>query len=235
MKEKNHPAHILYVEDDDTIAFLTKDNLQLKGYQVIHVRDGVEALERFRSKTFHLCIIDIMLPRMDGYSLAREIRKSDREVPILFLSAKSLTEDKIKGLSIGADDYITKPFSIDELVLRMEVFLKRSQVFRKMGYSIYSVGSLKFNSENHRIEIRGEKIGLTQRENELLQFLFENRNRLVRREEILNTIWGDDDYFLGRSLDVFISRLRKILSNEPSIQIQNIHGVGYRFLTGTTD
>jgi len=222
---------ILYVEDDETIAFLTKDNLQMKGYEVVHAKDGLEALEYFRRDKFRLCIIDIMLPHMDGYTLAKAIRKEDADVPVLFLSAKSLPEDKIKGLSLGGDDYITKPFSVDELALRIGVFLKRSRVYGGQNKERFTIGNVQYHYDEQIIIVNNKKIDLTQRENELMKFLFENCNRVIRREEILKTVWGDDDYFLGRSLDVFISRIRKIFASGTSISIRNIHGVGYRFNT----
>lgn len=221
---------ILYVEDDETIAYLTKDNLTLRGYNVEHAGDGETAYKLFQQRKFHLCIIDIMLPVMDGWTLATKIRKIDSVVPILFLSAKSLVEDKIKGLSIGGDDYITKPFSIDELVLRIEVFLKRSNIQSSLPETTIKMGNITIDFKNQCINLSDRKIELTQRENELLRFLIGQANRVVKREEILKEVWGDNDYFLGRSLDVFISRLRKILAPEPSIQIQNIHGVGFRLM-----
>jgi DNA-binding response OmpR family regulator len=219
---------VLYVEDDETIAYLTKDSLILKGYHVEHAEDGETAFAIFQQKKFHLCIIDIMLPVMDGWTLAQKIREIDSAIPILFLSAKSLVEDKIRGLSLGADDYITKPFSIDELVLRMEVFLKRSSIQSPIPESLFKMGNLTIDFKNQCIFLPDRTIELTQRENELLRFLIDQANRIVKREEILKEVWGDNDYFLGRSLDVFISRLRKILAPESSIQIQNIHGVGFR-------
>jgi DNA-binding response OmpR family regulator len=223
---------ILYVEDDETIAYLTRDNLELRGYTIDHVPDGRQALEHFRSNIYDLCLVDIMLPELDGYTLAMEIRKLNSSVPILFLTAKSLTEDKIRGLTLGADDYITKPFSIDELVLRIEVFLRRSSMSSDKVVQLIHIGKSEYDFANQTIKIADRKITLTQRENELLKFLIENSNRLIRREEILKNIWGDDDYFLGRSLDVFISRLRKIFRKEPSVEIENVHGVGFRFNTG---
>jgi DNA-binding response OmpR family regulator len=233
MMKVSEKVSVLYVEDDETIAFLTKDNLSLRGYHVEHAINGAMALELFLRNTFHICIIDIMLPVMDGWSLAKKIREMDDSVPILFLSAKSLVEDKIKGLSLGADDYITKPFSIEELVLRMEVFLKRSDIRKSDHDTRVRIGNTVIDFENQCVLLPEGKTDLTQRENELLRFMLAQSNRVIRREDILKEIWGDDDYFLGRSLDVFISRLRKILSPEPAIQIENIHGVGFRVVIDT--
>jgi DNA-binding response OmpR family regulator len=228
MNATTNPISVLYVEDDETIACITKDYLVLKGYTVDHTKDGVSAYELFRQKKFQLCIIDIMLPLMDGWSLAKKIREVDTSVPILFLSAKSQVDDKIKGLSLGADDYITKPFSIEELVLRMEVFLKRSKTVDTAPKTIIQIGKATIDFNNQYILFEGRKAGLTRREAELLRFLIERSERIVKRDEILREVWGDNDYFLGRSLDVFISRLRKILVPEKAIRIENIHGVGFR-------
>lgn len=228
---KFRDIRILYVEDDETIAYLTKDNLELRGYKVDHVPDGVMAMESFESESYDLCLFDIMLPRLDGYTLTSRIREIDPDIPILFLSAKSMTEDKIKGLSLGGDDYITKPFSIDELVLRIEVFLKRRISQISDVQDIYRLANVEYDYPNQLIHIKGKQIKLTQRENDLLKYLFENSNKLIKREDILKSVWGDDDYFLGRSLDVFISRLRKIFNSETAIKIENIHGVGFRFIT----
>ena len=226
----NRQVHILYVEDDETIAFLTRDNLELRGYRLDHVQDGIEALDHFDKNSYDLCLIDIMLPKMDGYSLATRIRQKNRDIPILFLTAKSLTEDKIKGFSLGADDFITKPFSIDELVLRIEVFIKWSKNSVPDRSAIIRLGNAEYDYPNQRIKAAGKDIQLTQRENELLKYLIEHSNHLVKREDILKSIWGDDDYFLGRSLDVFVSRLRKILKSVPEVKIENVHGVGFRFI-----
>lgn len=221
---------ILYAEDDEILAFLTVDNLEQQGYDVVHCADGKLCLEQFRQQRFDLCILDIMLPKMDGFDLAAAIRKADTEIPLLFLSAKTLKEDRLKGLRLGADDYLVKPFSIEELVLKIEVFLKRSM--KKINKNtLYEIGSYQFDSRNMFIFNEKEKIALTQRESELLKLFIDNKNRVLKREEILKSLWGDDDYFMGRSLDVFISRLRKILANETGIAIENLHGIGFRFST----
>jgi DNA-binding response OmpR family regulator len=219
---------LLYAEDDETLAFLTKDNLEQQGYEVVHCPDGSLCLEQFKNRRFDLCILDIMLPKMDGFDLAAAIRKADSDVPIIFLSAKTLKEDRLKGLRLGADDYLVKPFSIEELILKIEVFLKRSAK-KAPRKGLYQIGKYQFDSENMTVFNDDEKIALTQRESELLKLFIDNKNRVLKREEILKSLWGDDDYFMGRSLDVFISRLRKILTNEKGIAIENQHGVGFRF------
>ncbi|HEX8015401.1 MAG TPA: response regulator transcription factor, partial [Flavobacterium sp.] len=199
-------SKILYTEDDETLAFLTKDNLEQNNYEVIHCADGKSGLESFRNQHFDICIFDIMMPKMDGFELAEEIRKTDTDVPIIFLSAKTLKEDRIKGLRLGADDYLVKPFSIEELMLKIEVFLKRSQKNSKVEKSIYEIGKYQFDTKNFILFNADEKIGLTQREAELLKLFLDNKNSVLKREQILTALWGTDDYFMGRSLDVFISR-----------------------------
>ena len=219
---------ILYAEDDETLAFLTKDNLE-QNYEVTHCSDGEMALETFKNDSFDVCVFDIMMPKMDGFELAEAVRKLNSDVPILFLSAKTLKEDRIKGLRIGADDYLVKPFSIEELLLKIEIFLKRTNKNTVVENKNYTVGKYQFDSKNFLVFNADEKITLTQRESDLLKFFIENKNVVLKREQILKSLWGEDDYFMGRSLDVFISRLRKILANEAGISIENLHGIGFRF------
>lgn len=219
---------ILYAEDDETLAFLTKDNLE-QNYEVTHCSDGEIALETFKKGSFDICVFDIMMPKKDGFELAEEIRKINSEVPIIFLSAKTLKEDRIKGLRIGADDYLVKPFSIEELLLKIEVFLKRTNKISSTEQTTIKVGKYQFDSKNFIVFNEDEKITLTQRESDLLKFFLQNKNVVLKREQILKSLWGEDDYFMGRSLDVFISRLRKILVNEKGISIENLHGIGFRF------
>lgn len=219
-------AHLLYVEDDESLGFVTRDHLELQGYAVTHCADGYYALQALKNQTFDLCLLDVMLPGIDGFSLAKEIRKTNMEIPILFLTAKSLKEDKIQGFRLGADDFITKPFSIEELILRIEVFLRRRKV-DEVPASFIPMGSCHFNHTKLELTCMGNVRRLTQREADLLLFLWKNRNQVVRRSTILENIWGEDDYFLGRSLDVFISRLRKYVKDDISVKIENIHGVGF--------
>ncbi|RYZ80563.1 MAG: response regulator transcription factor [Proteobacteria bacterium] len=221
---------ILYAEDDETLAFLTTDNLELQGYDVTHCADGVSCFDAFQRLEFDICILDIMMPRRDGFDVARDIRSINPDVPIIFLSAKTLKEDRIKGLRLGADDYLIKPFSIEELVLKIEVFLKRSQKIPAVQKLQYPVGKFTFDPENYTLTFGQETIAMTQRESELLKLFLDNKNTVMKREQILKSLWGNDDYFMGRSLDVFISRLRKILVNEQGIVIENLHGIGFRFL-----
>lgn len=223
---------ILYAEDDETLAFLTKDNLEQNNYEVIHCSNGKSALKIFEEEEFDICIFDIMMPKMDGFELAEAVRKIDLDVPIIFLSAKTLKEDRIKGLRLGADDYLVKPFSIEELLLKVEIFLKRSQKNIPTAKTIYEVGKYQFDTKNFILFNDEEKVGLTQREAELLKLFLDHKNSVLKREQILTSLWGTDDYFMGRSLDVFISRLRKILANEDGISIENLHGIGFRFSIG---
>ncbi|WP_268847351.1 response regulator transcription factor [Flavobacterium aestivum] len=222
-------VQILYTEDDATLAFLTKDNLEQNHYEVTHCEDGKNGFEVFKKGTFDICILDIMMPKMDGFELATEIRKLDADIPIIFLSAKTLKEDRIKGLRLGADDYLVKPFSIEELLLKIEIFLRRSRKNNTVEKSIYEIGKYQFDTKNFILFNETEKITLTQREADLLKLFLDNKNVVLKREQILTSLWGDDDYFMGRSLDVFISRLRKILVNEKGIAIENLHGIGFRF------
>ncbi|EKT4499621.1 response regulator transcription factor [Flavobacterium psychrophilum] len=220
---------ILYTEDDETLAFLTKDNLEQNNYNITHCNDGQIALDTFKNNSFDICILDIMMPKIDGFELATAIRKLNTNIPILFLSAKTLKEDRIKGLKLGADDYLIKPFSIEELLLKIEIFLKRSLKNNFEEKNIYTLGKYQFDSKNYVIFTDDQKIKLTERESQLLKFFLNNKNVVLKREEILKSLWGDDDYFMGRSLDVFISRLRKILAHEEKIFIENLHGIGFRF------
>ncbi|MFT3909700.1 MAG: response regulator transcription factor [Ferruginibacter sp.] len=223
-------TRILYAEDDETLAFLTVDNLTQHGYEVDHYADGETCLKAFASGSYDICILDVMLPGLDGFALATEIRKHNQHIPIIFLSAKTLKEDRIKGLRLGADDYLVKPFSIEELVLKIEVFITRSQKNIDVKSQLYKVGSYQFDPANFILYNDNEEVSLTQREAELLKFFLDNKNQVLKREQILNSLWGQDDYFLGRSLDVFVSRLRKILTKDGSVKIENIHSIGFKFV-----
>ncbi|MFN8353257.1 MAG: response regulator transcription factor [Spirosomataceae bacterium] len=219
---------ILLVEDDDSLGFVVKDNLEMSGYAVNWQKNGKAGKTTFGQNAFDLCILDVMLPEMDGFTLAEHIRQSGSEVPIIFLTAKSLKEDRIQGFKIGGDDYLTKPFSIEELVLRIEVILKRSGKKNGQATTTQAVGQYQFDSKNLKLSHSDGDSELTQREAELLKLLLQHKNNVVSREKILIDLWGEDDYFKGRSLDVFITRLRKYLSHDPTIKLVNVHGVGFR-------
>lgn len=222
-------ARILYVEDDEVLAYVTKDNLELNKYSVIHCLNGKDALKTFKENDFDLCLLDVMLPEMDGFTLAKEIRSRNQEIPLLFLTAKSLKEDKIAGLQLGADDYITKPFSIEELILKIEIFLKRKFIATSSNnQDNFGIGQYSFEYSNLILKGPEDEKKLTQKEADLLKLLIEQKNQIVKRSMILERLWGKNDYFMGRSMDVFISRLRKYLKADTTLNIENIHGVGFR-------
>ncbi|SHG90105.1 DNA-binding response regulator, OmpR family, contains REC and winged-helix (wHTH) domain [Chryseobacterium oranimense] len=220
-------SKILYAEDDKTIAFLIQDSLE-SYYDINCYSDGRSALDAFNSQSFDICLLDIMMPELNGFELAQQIRDKNSEIPIIFISAKALKEDRIKGLKLGADDYLVKPFSIEELILKIEVFLKRTKRTDTSPLK-YKVGRYDFDPKNYILQDAENSITLTQRESELLLYFIRNKNMVLKRQDILKAIWGDDDYFMGRSLDVFISRLRKVLADEQNILIENLHGIGFRF------
>jgi DNA-binding response OmpR family regulator len=218
---------LLVVEDDPNLGFVIQDNLSMKGYDVTLGRDGEEGLKLFQESTFQLCILDVMMPKKDGLSLARLIREQSPDIPILFLTAKAMTEDKLEGFHTGADDYITKPFSLEELFCRIEVFLRRGKSTLETD-KIITLGNYHFDYSNFKLTNHQTERTLTSREAGVLRLLYTHRDRVLKREEILKAVWGDDDYFLGRSMDVFISKLRKYLKDDPSVQIVNYHGVGFK-------
>ncbi len=220
---------ILYVEDDETLAYLTSDNLE-ESFDVTHCKNGKIGLETFIKESFDLCLLDVMMPEMDGFELATEIRKRNTEIPIIFLSAKTLKEDRIKGLRLGADDYLVKPYSIEELMLKIEIFLNRSQKQVVEQQITCRIGQYDFEVGNLCLKSNTETVQLTEREASLLKFLYDHKNEVLKRERILTELWGNDDYFSGRSLDVFVSRLRKILKSETNIRIDNIPRVGFKLV-----
>ncbi len=224
-------SKILLVEDDPSLGFVIKDNLIVKGYEVTLCKDGEEGLLAFEKNHFDVCILDVMMPKMDGFSLAKSIRKKDQHIPILFITAKSMLEDKINGFHSGGDDYIVKPFSMEELSLRIEVFLRRSttEIATEQNFSL---GEFTFDCHNYTLHHLSSFKTLTQKEAEVLKLLCQNKERVLKREEILKNVWGNDDYFLGRSMDVFISKLRKHLKDDPKVQIVNYHGVGFKLEVG---
>ena len=219
-----HPARILYAEDDPNLAFVTQDNLERRGYHLTHCADGAGALAAFQQAPFDLCLLDVLLPGLDGFALARAIRALNPLVPILFLSARALGEDRITGLRTGADDYITKPFSLEELVLRMEVFLKRAA---SPAPRQPALGGFTLDLPNLQLSHPTGAVRLTQKEAQLLALFAQHPGQVLKREDILRQLWGDDDYFLGRSLDVFVSRLRKHLRPDARVQLRNVNRVGF--------
>lgn len=219
---------ILLAEDDINLGFVIRDNLEQHGFLVDLCKDGESALEHFIEGSYHICVLDVMMPKMDGFTAATKIRALNTQIPILFLTARSLKEDKIKGFLLGGDDYITKPFNIEELICRIDVFVKRSKTPINLVESTVRIGKYVFDYENLVLKFeKADKI-LTQMEADILFHLYTKKGEVVKRNEILKAIWGDDDYFNGRSLDVFISKLRKYLSLDENIKISNYHGVGFK-------
>ena len=227
------PVRILVVEDDPNLGFLLHEQLELQGYEVRLCADGEAGLHAFRKERFDLCVLDIMLPKKDGFHLAREARASDRQIPIIFLTARSLKEDRIEGLKLGADDYVTKPFSLEELILRIQAVLRRtmpaSTPDEHVG-DIFRIGRFAFNFEAQTLQADQQQRRLTAKEAELLRLLCLHRNDVLDRRLALKTIWGEDTYFNSRSMDVFVSKLRKYLGSDSRIEIRNVHGRGFKLV-----
>lgn len=228
----NAKARILLVEDDPNLSMVLKDYLEILFYETTLCDDGEEAIDTFKHNSFDICILDVMLPKKDGFTLAREIRKVNKDIPIIFLTAKVLKEDRIKGFQIGCDDYITKPFSTEELSLRIDAILRRTK--KKASFplvdeaEVFKMGIFSFDYSNMLLKSPQGEQYLTRKEADLLKLLCLNKNRLVQREIALKSIWGGSDYFTGRSMDVFITRLRKYLKEDPDVSITNIHGTGFK-------
>jgi len=220
-------ARILLVEDDPNFGSVLKNYLELNDYNVKLCSDGFAGYDQFVTGKYDICILDVMLQKMDGYALAEEIRKDDELTPLLFLTSKSGKDDRIKGFETGGDDFITKPFNIEELMLRIEVFLKRSKG-NHTSQKVFQFGNTTFDYPNFELRVNASKRKLTEKEADVLYTLCCNLHKIVKRDELLMKVWGSNDYFLGRSLDVFISKLRKYISADPSAEIENHHGVGFK-------
>ncbi|AKD56653.1 response regulator transcription factor [Spirosoma radiotolerans] len=214
-------AHILFVEDDINLGFVVRDTLENVPFAVTHCTTGPEAWVAFQTQSFDLCLLDVMLPQTDGFTLARQIRSVNTQIPILFLSALADKSDRLQGLRLGADDYLTKPFSVEELLLKINIFLRRTIKEASLLTNTF------LDRKNLTLSVHGQTQILTQREADVMAYLLDRPNTLVRRDELLRAVWGDDDYFMGRSLDVFISRLRKRLAQSASLRIENVHSVGF--------
>jgi len=229
---KSEKTKILLVEDNQNLRTVLKDYLEMLSYDVISCSDGEEGARVFTKNGFDLCILDVMMPVKDGFSLAEEIKNADPQVPIIFLTARTLKEDKIRGFKIGADDYITKPFSTEELSLRIEAILRRtksSKIYNILGEKeIFQIGIYSFDYSSLQLISPHKTISLTKKEAELLKILAAHPNTLIPRDLILKTIWGEDNYYIGRSMDVFITKLRKYLSDDENVTIINIHGSGFK-------
>lgn len=222
---------ILLAEDDPNLGSLLQEYLIAKDHEVILAKDGNEALDVFLAQKFDFCILDVMMPKKDGFSLAKEIKSINKEMPIIFLTAKSMTEDTLKGFDVGADDYMTKPFSMEELLARIKAVAKRSQVLESQPeQTSFEIGKLFFDAHQHEIKINVEVFKLTTKESDLLLLFCRNMNKVVSRSYALKLIWGDDSYFNARSMDVYITKLRKYLKNDPNVQIMNLHGEGFKLV-----
>ena len=224
--------NLLLVEDDPNLGALLQEYLTDKGYPTARAMDGQEGWQMFVDGEYDLCIFDVMMPRKDGFSLAKEVRMSGRDVPIVFLTAKSMKEDTIQGFRVGADDYITKPFDRDELLLRIEAILRR---YRRTSApdtepSVFKIGSYTFEYDHQQLSRNGDATRLTSKESELLKLLCQNLNQPISRSFALKVIWGDDTYFNARSMDVYITKLRKHLKEDSTVQIMNLHGEGFKLM-----
>jgi len=226
--------HILLAEDDPDFGNILKQYLEMSGYIITWAKNGEEALEFFKKDSFHICVLDVMMPKMDGFTLAEKIIDINSEMPFVFLTARKMKEDKIKGLKLGADDYIVKPFEADELVLRLKNIIKRSAGKPKEIVTSKTIQIGIYIFDTRRLELRNNTIvqRVTEKEGELISFLYAHKNQLLKREEILNAVWKNDDFFSGRSMDVFISRLRKYFKEDPTIVIESIRGIGLEFKIG---
>jgi len=223
---------ILLAEDDPNLGELLKDYLELKGkFDVVLAQDGDEALNAFRNDQFDLCILDVMMPKKDGFSLGKDIRKMDKTVPIIYATAKGMMEDKTQAFELGGDDYIIKPFRVEELLLRINALLKRASKDKdEEVIDKFEIGDYFFDYTSQVISFKGQQQKLSTKEAELLRLLCMNKNDVLTREEALVKIWHDDNYFTGRSMDVFLSKLRKYLKEDPNVEIVNVHGKGYKLL-----
>jgi len=221
---------LLLAEDDFDFAAILKQYLELHQFEVIWAENGEIALDYFKNQAFDICVFDVMMPKLDGFSLAEKIITINPEIPFIFLTAKKLKEDKIIGLKLGADDYIIKPFEVDELILRLQNILKRIEQKRSLdGNNIIQIGSYIFDNERLTLNNRNHVQQLTEKEASLIEYLYLNHNQLLKRDQILMSVWKKDDYFSGRSMDVFISRLRKYFNSDPKISIESVRNIGLEF------
>ena len=221
---------ILLCEDDENLGMLLREYLQAKGFEAVLCLDGEVGYREFQKAKFDICVLDVMMPKKDGFALAQDIRQQNAEMPIIFLTAKVLKEDILEGFKIGADDYITKPFSMEELVLRIEAILRRVKGKKSRENTVYHIGRFTFDTQKQLLTIGEKQTKLTTKENELLALLCAHSNEILQRDYALKTIWIDDNYFNARSMDVYITKLRKHLKDDPSIEIINIHGKGYKLI-----
>jgi DNA-binding response OmpR family regulator len=221
---------ILLCEDDENLGMLLREYLQAKGYIADLFPDGDAGYKAFLKNKYDICVFDVMMPKKDGFTLAQEVRNANAEIPIIFLTAKTLKEDILEGFKLGADDYITKPFSMEELTFRVEAILRRVRGKKNRETNVYKIGKFTFDIQKQILAINGEQTKLTTKESELLSLLCSHANDVLNRDFALKTIWIDDNYFNARSMDVYITKLRKHLKDDPAIEIINIHGKGYKLI-----
>lgn len=222
--------NILLAEDDLNLGVLLVDYLETEGFAVKLCKDGEIALKAFQNQTFDMCLLDVMMPNMDGFTLAKEIKLKDKNIPIIFITAKSLKEDKLIGYDIGADDYITKPFDEEELLWKIKAVIRRvPESKNEIKQEVISIGKYEFDFNNQSLTISGKTQRITEKESDILNYLSQHRNHIIKREAMLKELWGENDYFLGRSLDVFISKMRRYLKEDSTITIENVFGVGFIF------
>lgn len=227
-------TRVLLAEDDFDFGSILKQYLEIHQFQVTWAKDGKEALGLFTMADFDICVFDVMMPKMDGFTLAEKVIEINPEVPFVFLTAKKLKEDRITGLKLGADDYIVKPFEADILVLRLKNILKRTGRVQPRKAEVHRIGNYDFDAINHHLVFDGTTQRLTEKETVLIQYLYQHKNTMIKREDLLKDVWGNDDFFSGRSMDVFISRLRKYFKQDPSIAIESVRGVGLTFKINLT-
>ena len=226
---------ILLCEDDENLGMLLREYLQAKGYQAVLCQDGEVGYREFAKGKFDIAVLDVMMPNKDGFTLAQEIRQANTEIPIIFLTARALKDDILEGFKIGADDYITKPFSMEELVLRIEAILRRVHGKKAKDATVFRIGRFVFDAQKQLLTIGEKQTKLTTKENELLALLCAHSNEILQRDFALKTIWIDDNYFNARSMDVYITKLRKHLKDDDQIEIINIHGKGYKLIVPDAD
>lgn len=224
----NRKPKIVLAEDEEALGTIVKESLESRGFNVFYCVNGIEALALFETENPNILVLDVMMPKKDGFTTAQEVRKKDKDIPIIFLTAKTQTKDIVKGFGIGGNDYLKKPFSIEELIVRINALLNRSK--QKSKEQNIKIGSFTFNHIKQQLSRANEAVNLTHREAELLFYLSKNRNEILDRAFILNKIWGDDDFYTTRSMDVFISKLRKKLNRDNDVQIINIRGIGYKLI-----
>lgn len=220
---------ILLAEDDPNLGQLLSTYLKSKGFSVSLATNGKTAFEKFNTGKFGFCIFDVMMPEMDGFTLAKEVREIDKKIPILFLTAKAMKDDKLEGFAAGADDYLTKPFAMEELLARINAISRRTED-KSTANDERFIGTIRYEPELRLLHLKNESRKLTTKENQLLSLLVKNRNEVLDRNAALRAIWGDDNYFNGRSMDVYIAKLRKALREDPSIEIMNVHGKGFKLI-----